>query len=105
MKIRGTEVKGIKETVGRYNKLSIGERKSFNIWFDNITKKVMLVRNDICEQTGMKTEQYTDDYLNISFLRYDDISELIIYEYPYFDYVYKNISMAMLEAVIATYIL
>ena len=93
MKIRGIEVKGIKETVGKYNRLPISERKSFNIWFDNITKKVMLVRNDICEQTGMKTEQYID------------ISDLIIYEYPYFDYVYKNISMVMLEAVIATYIL
>lgn len=105
MKIRGIEVKGIKKTVGKYNKMPIDERKSFNIWFDNITKEVMLIRNDICEQTGMRTEQYTDDYFDISFLRYVDVSDLIIYEYPYFDEVYKNISMAMLEAVIATYIL
>lgn len=105
MKIRGTEVKGIKETVGKYNKIPISERKSFTIWFDNITKKVMLIRNDICEQMKMRAEQYTDDYSGISFLRYEDVSDLIIYEYPYFDYVYKNISMAMLEAVIATYIL
>lgn len=105
MKINGTEVKGIKRVVGAYNKMPIDVRKCYNIWFDNITKEVMLIRNDICEQTGMRTEQYTDNYFDISFLRYEDISDLIIYEYPYFDYVYKNISMSMLEAVIATYIL
>ena len=38
MKIKGTEVKGIKKTVGEYNKLPISERKSFNIWLDNMTK-------------------------------------------------------------------
>lgn len=105
MKIRSIEVKGIKKTVGEYNKIPIDERKSFNIWFDNITKEVMLIRNDIYEDMRMRKEQYIDNYLGISFLRYVDVSDLIIYEYPYFDEVYKNISMAMLEAVIATYIL
>jgi hypothetical protein len=38
------------------------------------------------------------------YLRYENISDLLCDVYDK-EYVYKNISMAMLEAVIATYIL
>ena len=91
MKINGTEVKGIKETVGRYNKLPISERKFFNIWLDNMAKTVMLIRNDTFEQCGMDTE------------RYDDISDIIKYDYPYLEY--KNISMVMLENIVRIYLI
>ena len=91
MKINGTKVKGIKETVGRYNKLPISERKFFNIWLDNMTKTVMLIRNDTFEQCGMDTE------------RYDDISDIIKYDYPYLEY--KNISMVMLENIVRIYLI
>ena len=103
MKINGTEVKGIKDTVGRYNKLPINERKSFNIWLDNMTKTVMLIRNDIFEQSGMDTERYEDPESGLQFLRYDDISDIIKDDYPYIEY--KNISMVMLENIIRIYLI
>ena len=103
MKINGTEVKGIKDTVGRYNKLPINERKSFNIWLDNMTKTVMLIRNDIFEQSGMDTERYEDPESGLQFLRYDDISDIIKDDYPYLEY--KNISMVMLENIVRIYLI
>ena len=102
MKIKGTEVKGIKETVGRYNKLPISERMSFNIWYDHMTNTAMLIRNDIFEQCGMDTERYEDKESGISFLRYDDVSDCINCEYPYLGNA--NISMAMLRSVLSQYI-
>ena len=103
MKIKGTEVKGIKKTVGEYNKLPISERKSFNIWLDNMTKTVMLIRNDIFEQSGMNTERYEDKESGLQFLRYDDISDIIKDDYPYLDY--KNISIPMLANIIRIYLI
>ena len=103
MKINGTEVKGIKKTVSEYNKLPISERKSFNIWLDNMTKTVMLIRNDIFEKSGMDTERYEDKESGLSFLRYDDISDIIKDDYPYLEY--KNISMVMLENIVRIYLI
>ena len=103
MKIKGTEVKGIKETVGRYNKLSFSERKFFNIWLDNMTKTVMLIRNDIFKQRGMDTERYEDKESGLQFLRYDDVSDIIKDDYPYLGY--KDISMVMLENIIRIYLI
>lgn len=103
MRIRGTDVKGIKKTVGIYNKLPISERKSFNIWLDNETKTVMLIRNDIFEQCGMDTERYEDKESGLLYLRYDDISDIIKDEYP--DLEYKNISMPMLANILRIYLI
>ena len=47
MKINGINIKGVKDTVGRYNKIPLDERTSFNIWYDNVTNEVMLIRNEI----------------------------------------------------------
>ena len=103
MKIKGTEVKGIKETVGKYNKLPISERKFFNIWLDNVTKTVMLIRNDIFNQCGMGMERYEDNESGLQFLRYDDISDIIKDDYPYLEY--KNISIPMLTNIIRIYLI
>lgn len=103
MKINGTEVKGIKKTVSTYNKLPISERKFFNIWLDNMTKTVMLIRNDIFEQSGMDTERHEDRESGLQFLRYDDISDIIKDDYPYLEY--KNISMVMLENIVRIYLI
>ena len=103
MKINGVEVKGIKETVGKYNKLPISERKFFNIWLDNMTKTVMLIRNDIFEKSGMDMERYEDKESGLQFLRYDDISDIIKDDYPYLEY--KNISMVMLENIVRIYLI
>lgn len=101
MKINGVEVKGIKETIGKYNKMTTSERMSFNIWFDNMEKRVILIRNDIFEQCGMDTERYTDKETGLSFLRYDDISYIINDRYPE---NYK-ISMITIQAVIGEYLI
>lgn len=101
MKIKGIEVKGIKETVGRYNKLPISERKSFNIWYDNVTSTVMLIRNDIFNQGDRVFESFTDE-LGFSYFRYDDVSDCINCEYPYLGNA--NISMVMLRSVLSKYI-
>ena len=89
MKINGKNIKGVKETVGTYNKLPISERKFFNIWLDNMTKTVILIRNDIFKSSGMDTERYEDEESGLLFLRYDDISDIIKSDYPYLEY--KNI--------------
>ena len=102
MRIKGVNVKGIKETVGKYNKMSLNERMSFNIWFDYTSNTVMLIRNDIFDSTGMNYERYvTDD--GHEYLRFDDISDIIKDDYPYLEY--KNISMAMLVNVISVYLI
>ena len=103
MKIKGTEVKGIKETVGRYNKLPISERKLFNIWIDNMTKTVMLIRNDIFEQSGMDTERYEDKESGLLFLRYDDVSDIIKDDYKYLGY--KDISIPMIANIVRIYLI
>ena len=103
MKIKGVEVKGIKDTVGKYNKLPISERKFFNIWLDNMTKTVMLIRNEIIEKSGMDTERYEDKESGLQFLRYDDVSDIIKDDYPYLEY--KNISMVMLENIVRIYLI
>lgn len=83
--------------------MPISERKFFNIWLDNMTKTVMLIRNDIFEQHGMDTERYEDKESGLQFLRYDDISDIIKDDYPYLEY--KNISMPMLENIVRIYLI
>ena len=100
MKINGKNIKGVKETVGRYNKIPLDKRTSFNIWYDNITNTVMLIENDIFEQYEA-SEIFTDE-LGFSYLRYDDVSDCINCEYPYLGKA--NISMAMLRSVLSQYI-
>lgn len=101
MKINGTNIKGVKETVGRYNKIPLDKRTSFNIWYDNITNTVMLIANDIFEQCCMGSEVFNDS-VGFSYLRYDDVSDCINCEYPYLGNA--NISMAMLRSVLSQYI-
>ena len=103
MKINGTEVKGIKETVGKYNKMPISERMFFNIWFDNVKTKVVLIRNDIFEQCGMGTERYEDKEKGLVYLRYNDISDIIKDDYPYLGY--EKISMSMLAYIVGGYLI
>lgn len=100
MKINGKHVKGVKETVGRYNKIPLDKRTSFNIWYDNITSKVMLIRNDIFDQSNMGDELICVN--GLMFQRYDDVSDCINGEYPYLGNA--NISMAMLRNVLSKYI-
>lgn len=101
MKINGKNIKGVKETVGRYNKLPLDKRTTVNIWYDNIERVVMLVRNDMFELCNMGSEVFTDE-LGFSYLRYDDVSDCINCEYPYLENA--NISMAMLRSVLSQYI-
>lgn len=101
MKINGKNIKGVKETVGRYNKIPIEQRRAFNIWYDNIDCSVMLIRNDIFNQSNMGSEYFTDE-LGFTYLRYDDVSDCINCEYPYLGNA--NISMAMLRSVLSQYI-
>ena len=101
MKINGTNIKGVKETVGRYNKIPVEQRTSFNIWYDNVDCSVMLIRNDIFTQYNMGSECFTDE-LGFTFMRYDDVSDCINCEYPYLGT--KNISMVMLRSVLSQYI-
>lgn len=101
MKINDKNIKGVKATVGRYNKIPLDKRTSFNIWYDYITNTVMLIRNDIFNQCNMGTECVTDE-LGFSYFRYDDVSDCINCEYPYLGTA--NISMAMLRSVLSKYI-
>ena len=101
MKINGKNIKGVKDTVGTYNKIPLDKRTSFNIWYDNITNTVMLIANDMFEQCCMGSEIFTDE-LGFSFLRYDDVSDCINCEYPYLGSA--NISMVMLRSVLSQYI-
>lgn len=101
MKINGKNIKGVKGTVGRYNKIPLDKRTSFNIWYDYITNTVMLIRNDIFNQCNMGTEYVTDE-LGFRYFRYDDVSECINFAYPYLGNA--NISMSMLRSVLSQYI-
>lgn len=101
MKINGKNIKGVKETVGRYNKIPVDKRTTVNIWYDNVTNTVMLVANDICEQSCMGSLVFTDE-LGFTYLRFDDVSDCINCEYPYLGNA--NISMAMLRSVLSQYI-
>ena len=101
MKINGKNIKGVKETVGTYNKIPLDERTTFNIWYDNITNTVMLVPNAIYEKSSMTSETFTDE-LGFTYLRYNDVSDCINCEYPYLGNA--NISMAMLRSVLSQYI-
>lgn len=103
MKINGKNIKGVKETVGKYNRMPLSERKFFNIWLDHMTKTVMLIRNDIFEQCRMDTERYEDEESGLLFLRYDDVSDIIKDDYPYLGY--KNISIPMLANIIRIYLI
>ena len=103
MKIKGKNIKGVKETVGIYNKIPLDKRTSFNIWYDHLTNTVMLVRNDIFEQCGMDTERYEDEESGLQFLRYDDVSDIIKDDYPYLGS--KDISMSMLATILRIYLI
>ena len=100
MKINGKNIKGVKETVGRYNKIPLDKRTSFNILYDNVTSMVMLIRNDIFNQSNMGDELICVS--GLMFKRYDDVSDCIKYEYPYLGNA--NISMIMLRSVLSVYI-
>ena len=100
MKINGKNIKGIKRTVGRYNKIPVDKRTSFNIWYDCVTSTVMLIRNDMFAQSNMGDEIFCD--IGITFRRYDDVSDCINCEYPYLGNA--NISMSMLRSVLSQYI-
>ena len=101
MKINGKNIKGVKNTVGTYNMIPVEKRDTVNIWFDNVFNTVMVVSNEIFEQSNMGTECVTDK-LGFSYFRYDDVSECIKFEYPYLGT--KNISMVMLCSVLSQYI-
>ena len=101
MKINGKNIKGVKNTVGTYNMIPLEKRTTVNIWFDNVFNTVMVVSNEIFEQSNMGTEYFTDE-LGFTYLRYDDVSDCINCEYPYLGT--KNISMAMLRSVLSQYI-
>ena len=100
MKINGKNINGVKKTVGSYNKIPLDKRTTFNIWYDNITNTVMLIRNDIFNQSNMGDELIS--FSELMFKRYDDVSGIIKYEYPYLGT--ENISMAMLRSVLSQYI-
>ena len=100
MKINGNNIKGVKDTVGRYNKIPLDERTSFNIWYDNVTNEVMLIRNEIFNHRNMGKELICVS--GLMFLRYDDVSDCINCEYPYLGT--NNISMSMLRSVLSQYI-
>lgn len=100
MKINGNNIKGVKETVGRYNKIPLDKRTSFNIWYDNATSTVILVHKDTFKESKI-FEIFTDDF-GFNYFRYDDVSDYIKYEYPYLGNA--NISMAMLRSVLSKYI-
>lgn len=110
MIINGKNIKGVKKTVGKYNKLPVEQRTLYNIWYDNVTNKVMLIQNDIFEQCNMGKETYYDmgegTYDDIvggfTFLRYDDVSNCINYDYPYLGDA--NISMSILKSVLSQYV-
>ena len=68
-----------------------------------MTKTVMLIRNDIFDKCGMDTERYEDRESGLSFLRYDDISDIIKDDYPYLEY--KDISMVMIENIVSIYLI
>lgn len=110
MIINGKNIKGVKKTVGKYNKLPVEQRTLYNIWYDNVTNKVMLIQNDIFEQCNMGKETYYDmgdgtyDYIvgGFTFLRYDDISNCINYDHPYLGDA--NISMSILKSVLSQYV-
>lgn len=101
MKINGKNIKGVKETVGRYNKIPLDKRTSFNIWYDNITNTVMLIRNDIFNQCNMGSVMFTDNIGN-TYYRYDDITDII--RNVYWSLGRGNISMSMLRSVLSQYI-
>ena len=100
MKINGKNIKGVKETVGNYNKIPLDERTSFNIWYDNVTNEVMLIRNEIFNRRNMEKELICVS--GLMFLRYDNVSDFINWEYPYLGT--NNISMSMLRSVLSKYI-
>lgn len=101
MKINGKNIKGVKNTVGTYNMIPVEKRATVNIWFDNVFNTVMVVSNEMFEQSNMGSEIFTDE-LGFSYLRYDDVSDCINCEYPYIGT--ENISMAMLRSVLLQYI-
>lgn len=101
MKINGKNIKGVKETVGRYNKIPAEQRSAFNIWYDNVDCSVMLIRYDIFNQCNMGSVMFTDNIGN-TYYRYDDITDII--KHVYWDLGRDNISMAMLRSVLSQYI-
>ena len=101
MKINGKNIKGVKETVGRYNKIPAEQRRAFNIWYDNVDYSVMLIRNDIFNQCNMGSVMFTDN-IGSTYYRYDDITDII--RNVYWDLGRDNISMAILRSVLSQYI-
>lgn len=101
MKINGRTIKGVKATVGKYNRLPIDERLSFSIWYDHITNEVMLIENDSLEQSNLRVARYKNAQ-GISFFRYADVSDIINYAYP--SWRSANITMSMLRSVLSQYI-
>ena len=101
MKINGKNIKGVKETVGKYNKIPVEQRRAFNIWYDNVDCSVMLIRNNIFKQCNMGSVVFTDNIGN-TYMRYDNITDII--KNVYWGLGRGNISMAMLRSVLSQYI-
>lgn len=101
MKINGRTIKGVKATVGKYNRLPIYQRLSFSIWYDHVTNEVMLVENDSLEQSNLRVARYKNAQ-RISFFRYEDVSDIIEYAYP--SWMNANITMSMLRSILSRYI-
>lgn len=96
MIINGKNIKGIKKTVGRYNKIPAEQRSLFSIWYDLMEHKVTLIQKD-----SFKQETYYSRIGGFIFKRYDDLSDIISDVYPCLGTA--NISMTMLKNVLSQY--
>ncbi len=94
--INGKNIKGVKKTVGKYNKLPVEQRTAYNIWYDLMERKVTLISND-----SFKQETYYSRIGGFIFKRYEDLSDIISDVYPCLGTA--NISMTMLKNVLSQY--
>lgn len=101
MKIRGVNVKGIKKTVGEFNKMSLEKRESVNIWYDELEHVVLILDDLFFLDEEMEDEKYTDE-LGLEWFRYSDVTDCIKSEYPWWDN--DNIHMAQLRFVLNAYL-
>ena len=96
MKINDRNINGVKESVGRYNKIPVKQRSLFSIWYDLMERKVTLIQND-----SFKQETYYSRIGRFIFKRYGDLSDIISDVYPCLGTA--NISMTMLKNVLSLY--
>lgn len=96
MKINDRNINGVKETVGRYNKILVEQRSLFSIWYDPMERKVTLIQND-----SFKQETYYSRIGGFIFKRYENLSDIISDVYPCLGTA--NISITMLKNVLSQY--